>query len=140
MFGGLDTGLTVHFVGQYWDNAQFTANFQDRKVREWTTVDWILSYTFNSRVNSPSAEISGYTKSSDSGSATKEKNLSPVSTAEYRPCGWRSWLNNTTITLGINNITDQPPPFVAAAFENGYDESTANIRGRTWYVALKKRF
>ena len=27
-----------------------------------------------------------------------------------------------------------------AAFENGYDEQTANIKGRTWYVALKKRF
>ena len=70
----------------------------------------------------------------------KEKNLLPVSTAEYKPCGWRSWLNNTTITFGINNLTDEQPPFVAAAFENGYDESTANIKGRTWYVALKKRF
>jgi len=27
-----------------------------------------------------------------------------------------------------------------AAFVNGYDQRTANIRGRTWYVALKKRF
>ena len=25
----------------------------------------------------------------------------PVSTAEYNPCGWRAWLNNTTITLGL---------------------------------------
>jgi outer membrane receptor protein involved in Fe transport len=49
-------------------------------------------------------------------------------------------LNNTTVTFGINNLTDQQPPFVAAAVENGYDESTSNIRGRTWYVALRKRF
>jgi hypothetical protein len=26
------------------------------------------------------------------------------------------------------------------ASENGYDERQANIRGRVWYVALKKRF
>jgi len=36
------------------------------------------------------------------------------------------------------------PPFVAGVVagvgENGYDEQTANIKGRTWYVALKKRF
>ncbi len=64
----------------------------------------------------------------------------PVSTAEYNPCGWRSWLNNTTITLGMNNVFDQGPPFVLANQENGYDEWTANIRGRIWYVALKKRF
>ena len=64
----------------------------------------------------------------------------PVSTAEYNPWGWRAWLNNTTITLGMNNVFDQDPPFVAANLENGYDHWTANIRGRIWYVALKKRF
>jgi len=63
-----------------------------------------------------------------------------VSTAEYDPCGWRAWLNNTTITLGVNNVMDLAPPFVAGSLENGYDEATANIKGRTWYVALKKRF
>jgi len=63
-----------------------------------------------------------------------------VSTAEYDPCGWRAWLNNPTITLGVNNVMDLAPPFVAGSLENGYDEATANIKGRTWYVALKKRF
>jgi len=70
----------------------------------------------------------------------KGKNVMPVSTAEYNPCGWRAWLNNTTITLGMNNVFDQDPPFVAGNDENGYDQFTANIRGRTWYVALTKRF
>jgi hypothetical protein len=28
--------------------------------------------------------------------------------------------------------------FVGGNFENGYDEATANIKGRTWYVALRK--
>jgi len=63
-----------------------------------------------------------------------------VSTAEFNPCGWRAWLNNTTITLGVNNVMDTDPPLVAGSIENGYDEATANIRSRTWYVALKKRF
>ena len=45
----------------------------------------------------------------------------PVSTAEYNPCGWHAWLNNITITLGINNVFDQDPPFVPWQFENGYD-------------------
>jgi outer membrane receptor protein involved in Fe transport len=70
----------------------------------------------------------------------KGKNVMPVSTAEYSLCGWRAWLNNTTITLGVNNVFDFAPPFVAGSGENGYDEATANIRGRTWYVALTKRF
>ena len=70
----------------------------------------------------------------------KEKNVIPVSTAEYNPCGWRAWLNNTTITLGMQNVLDADPPFVAGNFENGYDESLATIKGRFWYVQLKKRF
>ena len=40
----------------------------------------------------------------------------PVSTAEYNPCGWRTWLNNTTITLGMQNVFDSDPPFVAGRF------------------------
>jgi iron complex outermembrane receptor protein len=64
----------------------------------------------------------------------------PVSTAAYSQCGWRSWLNGTTVTAGMNNIYDRDPPFAAGVFENGYDESTFDIKGRFWYVSLKKRF
>jgi outer membrane receptor for ferrienterochelin and colicin len=139
LLAGLDTGFTVHFTGQYWDNSLFTAKSRDSKVREWTTLDWILSYTFRTPVTSAAVDVAGYTRDSST-TPTKEKNSAALRTAEYRPFGWRAWLNNTTITFGINNLTDEQPPFVAASFENGYDESTANIRGRTWYVALRKRF
>jgi hypothetical protein len=40
----------------------------------------------------------------------------------------------------MQNVFDADPPFVAASFENGYDESIATIKGRFWYVGLKKRF
>jgi hypothetical protein len=70
----------------------------------------------------------------------KEKNVIPVSTAEYGCSNWKWWLNNTTVTLGMQNVTDEDPPFVAGSFENGYDESLATIKGRFWYVGLKKRF
>src|SRR5206468_269484 len=42
--GGLDVGATVHFVGQYYDLE--LAGF-NRKIREWTTLDLIVNYTFN---------------------------------------------------------------------------------------------
>jgi hypothetical protein len=32
------------------------------------------------------------------------------------------------------------PPFVAGSLESGYGEATTNIKGRTWDVALRKRF
>ena len=49
-------------------------------------------------------------------------------------------MNNTTLTLGMQNVFDEDPPFVALSGENGYDESLATIKGRFWYVQLKKRF
>jgi outer membrane receptor protein involved in Fe transport len=141
--GGLDTGVTVNYIGQYWDDKGFTFDGQTRKIREWITLDWIMNYTFSMPAPAAAADVAGYSK--DGGKNVKmkdgkDKNVMPVSTAEYNPCGWRAWLNQTTLTLGVNNVTDEEPPFVAGAFENGYDEQTATLKGRFWYVAVKKRF
>jgi hypothetical protein len=111
-------------------------------VREWITLNLIASYTFNLPPPAP-AQVPGFAK--DGGKNVKmkdgkEKNVMPVSTVEHNPCGWHAWLNNTTISLGMQNVFDEDPPFVAGAFENGYDESLATIKGRFWYVQLKKRF
>src|SRR5207248_4751820 len=133
--GGLDAGAIVHYIGQYSNG--------DRKIREWTTLDLILNYTFNLPASGAQNEVPGYARDGDKNTKTNDdrgKTVMPVSTAEYNPCGWRAWLNNTTITLGVDNVMDLSPPFVDGAPENGYDERQANIRGRVWYAALKKRF
>jgi outer membrane receptor protein involved in Fe transport len=104
-----------------------------RKVSEWVTLDLIASYTFNLPPPA-SAGVPGLAKDGN------EKNVMPVCTAEYNPCGWRAWLNNTTFTLGMQNVFDTDPPFVAGAFQNNYDQSLATIKGRFWYAQLKKRF
>ena len=155
---GFDIGAVVHWIAQYEDDnislvggkpqtprtdpATGLEGKKARKVREWITLDLIASYTFNLPPPAP-AEVPGFAK--DGGKNVrmkdgKEKNVMPVSTAEYNPCGWRAWLNQTTIQLGMQNVTDEDPPFVAGAFENGYDESLTTIKGRFYYVQLKKRF
>jgi iron complex outermembrane receptor protein len=158
---GLDTGAVVHWIGQYEDdNFSLTQSpklnmprtggpnnpsvypFRARKIAGWTTLDLIASYTFNLPPPA-SAVVPGLAK--DGGKNVKvkdgkEKNVVPVCTAEYHPCGWRGWLNNTTISLGIQNVLDEDPPFAAGSIENGYDESLATIKGRFWYVQVKKRF
>jgi outer membrane receptor protein involved in Fe transport len=156
---GLDVGAVVHYTGQYEDdNLTLTSLFDEfskpqtprsgprpwraRKVREWLTLDLIASYTFNLPPFAPT-EVPGLAKDGGKNVKTtdgKEKTVISVSTAEYNPCGWRAWLNNTTVTLGMQNVFDEDPPFVAGSFENGYDESLATIKGRFWYVQLKKRF
>ena len=152
---GFDAGVTVHYTGQYEDLNIFLTQsskpqeprsgpkpWRARKIREWTTLDLIASYTFN-LPPSAAAEVPGLAKDGAKNITMKdgnEKNVLPVSTAEYNPCGWRVWLNNTTLTLGMQNVFDSDPPFVAGAFGNNYDNSLATIKGRFWYVQLKKRF
>ena len=141
--GGLDTGVTVHYIGQGSDFPDSTSNGAPRKIREWTTVDAIVSYTFNFPTPGADNQVAGMAKDGGKSSASaddKDKNMMPVSTAMYGPCGWRAWVNGTTITAGMNNVFDLAPPFGAGAFENAYDESTFSIKGRSWYVSLKKRF
>jgi iron complex outermembrane recepter protein len=141
---GFDVGATVHYTGQYQDDNidLIGIGLKPRKVREWTTLDLITSYTFK-LPPAAAAEVPGLAK--DGGKNVKipdgkEKKVLPISTAEYNPCGWRAWLNQTTLTLGLQNVFDSDPPFVAGAFENNYDESIADVRGRFWYLQLKKRF
>src|SRR5207247_1748699 len=86
---GLDTGFTVHYIGQYWDIKDFTFNGQERKIREWVTLDWMLNYTFNFPAPAEQNEVPGYAK--DGGKNAKvpegrDKNVMPVSTAEYSVC------------------------------------------------------
>src|SRR5205823_4852010 len=121
---GLDAGAVVHWIGQYEDDnitlttsvppfngpkAQtprtdpLTGNdsIRARKIAAWTTLDLILNYTFNLPSPAP-APVPGLAKDGGKnvrGKDSKEKNVVPVSTAEYNPCGWRAWLNNTTISL-----------------------------------------
>jgi outer membrane receptor protein involved in Fe transport len=138
--GGVDAGATVHFIGQTSDLPGTQTNGGDRKIREWTTLDLIVNYTFN--FWQPVVEqVPGFARESGKNVNVNDGNkyVAPVTTA-FNQCGWRAWLNNTTITLGMNNVLDQDPPFVAGAFENGYDESTASLQGRFWYIAVKKRF
>ena len=150
---GLDIGAVVHYTGQYEDdNVSLTRSPKPqmprsgpypwiaRKVREWITFDLIASYTFNLPPPAP-APVPGLAK--DGGKNLKmkdgkDKKVMSVSTAEYNPCGWRAWLNNTTISLGMQNVFDEDPPFAAGS--GGYDASLATIKGRFWYVQLKKRF
>ena len=159
---GFDIGAVVHWIGQYEDDNQSLVGSRPqtprtipkgsanagqespraRKVAPWTTLDLIASYTFNLPPPAP-AEVPGFSK--DGGKNVrmkdgKDKNIMPVSTAEYNPCGWRAWLNNTTIQIGMQNVLDEDPPFVAGSFENGYDESLTTIKGRFWYAGIKKRF
>jgi outer membrane receptor protein involved in Fe transport len=51
-------------------------------------------------------------------------------------------LANTTLTFGINNLGDTPPPLSVqgVTFFQGYDTTSATPIGRYFYIELEKRF
>ena len=80
---GLDTGFVVHYIGQYWDLKDSTKDLGPRKIREWTTVDWILNYTFNLSAPAGPNEVAGYAKDGGKNAPMKggkDKDVMPVST------------------------------------------------------------
>jgi iron complex outermembrane receptor protein len=48
------------------------------------------------------------------------------------------WMGDTTLTLGILNVADKDPPFVANQFNVNFDGTNANALGRFWFVQLTK--
>ncbi|MEZ5599332.1 MAG: hypothetical protein R3E84_23685 [Pseudomonadales bacterium] len=53
-----------------------------------------------------------------------------------------SYLGPTTgwvrISMGFNNLFNEPPPFSAAAFNDSYDSRTYDITGRFGYLRLER--
>jgi hypothetical protein len=53
------------------------------------------------------------------------------------PC-WKALLNNTTVTLGCNNVFGHDPPH--AFIITNYPDFLYDSTGRFVYVSLKKKF
>lgn len=146
--GDLHTGATVQYIGDFndiesntWPGRGFQKFGRDRDVREWTTLSLLTSYRFVFAPPTVQNDVAGMSKDGGKNMRIDAKDKSvPVSTAEYGCGNWQWWMNDVTISVGINNVFDQAPPFAAAAFENGYDEATHDVKGRFYYVELKKRF
>lgn len=49
-------------------------------------------------------------------------------------------LRDTTVTVGIENVTNEAPPFAAGAFADGYDSSLYSLEGRRISISLSRRF
>lgn len=61
--------------------------------------------------------------------------------AQYQwPDSTSNWLQNTTLTCGIENATNESPPFAAGAFADGYDSSLYSAEGRRISLSLSREF
>ena len=86
----------------------------------------------------PQTPQPGYSK--DGKRIVGEKAISPK--PEGKSWGLRNFLDNTTITFGINNLGDTRPPLSVqgGTFFQGYDTLAANAIGRYFYFQVEKKF
>lgn len=50
------------------------------------------------------------------------------------------WLNDSKMTVGVLNVSDERPPLVSGAFADAYDRDTHDLRGRYVYFQGSKKF
>jgi hypothetical protein len=89
-----------------------------------------------------SQPVAGYSKGGKEVVTSKDGKAIESTAAYSMPC-WKTLINNSTITFGVNNVFGQDPPDMYGIFfgnSNNYPGFQYDNIGRFWYVELKKRF
>jgi len=139
---GFDFGLTAHYLDGFHEKFKpsfllatpYPNGFKEHYVKETWFFDVRASYTF--LVPTAPEAIAGYAK--DKSSSGKERQPEGIAAAQMANCTWQRLLNDTTITLGCNNVFGHDPP-TAAATAN-YADFLYDSTGRFVYVSVTKRF
>jgi iron complex outermembrane recepter protein len=138
----VDFNVTWHFLDGYWEQlyaVQFDGFWKRHWVESTNFIDAQLSYSLIFTPPVEAAPVPGYSKGGKE-VVGKEKEAPPVPYA--MPC-WKTILNNTTFTVGVNDIFGQDPP-KSFGFELGnsigYPGSLYDNLGRFVYGRIIKKF
>ena len=140
-----DINATWNYIGGFREKIKQAPALPNEAHEHWVHptnfIDAQASYTL---IFSPPVEaqpVAGYSKAAKEVMAGKDGK--PESTAAYSmPC-WKTILNNSSITLGCNDIFSQDPPKTFGLFAQSqvnYPGGTYDNMGRFWYVQLRKKF
>lgn len=104
---------------------------QTYDIHSQTTLDVQLSYTFGLDSDEVSGTIAGYSKAG--------KSVAPEAPVVIKR---KPWYADTTVTVGVNNVTDETPPSANALQGNttNYPGNIYTSEGRFAYVSLTKKF
>ena len=117
--------------------------FPDGKKEHWIHQTFFFdvqaSYAFQFGAPVETVPVAGYSKSEkEAARAVENEAVGTLAGANVGVRFWRQWINNTTLTVGCNNVFGQDPPF---AFNSGVKyPGTYDAVGRFVYVSLKKKF
>jgi iron complex outermembrane receptor protein len=136
------------FTARYIDG--FHEFLGDAVTQHWVSQTWTFdvqaTYDFTGLLPVENKPVPGYSKDAKEAARNKDGSIretASAQTANYRFSDWRHFLlDGTSITVGINNITDRDPPFASGEDGNGqaYPGFTYDATNRFWYARLTKKF
>ena len=142
-----DLNATWHYIGGYREVLFFPGQHSNGVLHEHFVhptnfIDGQASYSLIFTPPVEQSPVAGYSKGGKEVVTSKDGKQVESTAAYSMPC-WQTILNNSTFTLGCNNIFGQDPPKQfgnAFANANGYPGFEYDNIGRFWYVELKKKF
>jgi iron complex outermembrane receptor protein len=140
-----DLNWTVHYIGGFREEI-FAKQFDGIEKLHYIKATWFndaqLSYTFFFTPPVESQPVAGYSKGSKEVMTNKEGKTIESTAAYSMPC-WKTILNNTTVTVGVNDIFGEDPP-TKFGFERsnslGYPGFLYDNLGRFVYGKITKKF
>ena len=122
-------GFEAVVTGRYRDGFhEFDVFGSEHWVKQTWFFDLQASYRFGFAVRQNGSPVAGYGKD--------EKNPPSAETANATPPLWKCALQNTSVTLGCNNLLDHDPPRSNDNFPRFIYDAT----GRFVYVSVSKKF
>jgi iron complex outermembrane receptor protein len=140
-----DLNWTVHYLGGFREEIH-AKQFDGFEKLHYVNATWFtdasLSYSFTFTTPVESQPVAGYSKGGEEVMTNKEGNAIESTAAYSMPC-WKTVLNNTTLTVGVNDIFGEDPPS-EFGFEfgdpNEYPGFLYDNLGRFVYARLIKKF
>lgn len=125
-YKGFEFVTNVYYTGDYGDQTTYIRN-----VGAWTTVDLQASYEFM-KDEAEDGQGDGDGKSIADGKTAKDTAI------PQNASGWKKWVKGLKLTVGVNNVADENPPYADAT--EGYDTVEGDPTGRFYYIELEKKF
>ncbi len=140
-----DLNWTVHYLGGFREEV-FAKQFDGFEKLHYVNATWFndasLSYSFIFTPPVESQPVAGYSKGGKEVMTSKEGKAIESTAAYSMPC-WKTVLNNTTLTVGVNDIFGEDPPHEIGFEEGnsiGYPGFLYDDLGRFVYGKITKRF
>lgn len=140
-----DLNWTVHYIGGFKEELRNQA-IDGIEIQHFVNATWFndasLSYSFIFTPPVESQPVAGYSKGGKEVMTSKEGKAIESTAAYAMPC-WKTVLNNTTLTVGVNDIFGEDPPNkrgFEAGNSTGYPGFLYDNLGRFVYGKLTKKF